>query len=41
MTTVEVRRGSGHAARLEIDLRDLDNLAVAPYEAEPTTPTCP
>ncbi len=35
--TVEVRRGSGHAARLETDLQDLDNLAVAPYEGEPTT----
>ncbi len=35
--TVEVRRGSGHAARLETDLQDLDNLTVAPYEGEPTT----
>jgi hypothetical protein len=37
MPTVEVRRGSGHAARLETDLQDLDNLAVAPYEPPKTT----
>jgi CubicO group peptidase (beta-lactamase class C family) len=35
--TVEVRRGSGHAAHFETDLQDLDGLTVTAYGGEPST----